>query len=478
MKRTMAIKSINKNEYAGEKFRLVAIVIFLLVTLLGSGCMCGPKKKMPQYTADGKLKIVFWHSMAGNLGKVLNTMVDEFNKNNKDNIFVKTEFIGEYAMLNQKIAAAVFAEIPPHISQVYETWTLQLKNENAVAELDRFIDSKEVGIDRNDIVPALLKNVTIDGKIYSMPFNKSIPVLYYNKRLFKMAGLDPEKPPVTWDQYIEYGKKLTMIEKKGYFFSDYTNMADYEKMNGAGSFPPNGSQNKVIWGNAFISDPWSFENCIYQNGGKILSDDGKTALINSPEAIEAANYVVDKMKKHRFAMRTSGREHQNEFIAQRAAMFEGTIVSKLFIQGYLEFPLGVATLPYKKINTSVLSGTNAAIFSCFSEAEILASWKFIKWFTDTEQTARWAVETTYMPVRKSAYQTETVKNTLKKDPNMKPALTMLESIDFEPQVASWFECRSILSKATEALTLSDKSPKEILDAAAAEMNEVLALEAE
>lgn len=471
--------ALNNGRPAAEiKSKLYLVIAVLLTALAFSGCVCGPKRRGPQYTSDGKLKIVFWHSMAGKLGEILNSMVDEFNRTNPDKIFVKTEFIGEYATLNQKIAAAVFAEIPPHISQVYETWTLKLKNEEAVVALDKYIDSAEVGIDKNDIVPALLRNVTMnDGKIYSMPFNKSIPALYYNKRLFAAAGLDPEKPPVTWNDFIEYGKKLTMLEHKGFFFNEYTNFEDYEKVHGQGSFPPRGLKNTVvIWGNAFISDPWSFENYIFQNGGRILSEDGKKAVINSPEAVAAAEYLVDKMKKHRFALRTSGREHQNEFVAERVAMIEGTIVSKVFMQSKLRFPFGMAAIPYSKVNTSVLSGTNVAIFSYFSEAEILAAWKFIKWFTDTDQTARWGIETTYMPVRKSAYRTEKVKEAIRKDPNMKVALTMLENIDFEPQVAPWFECRAILGKATEALVLSDKTPKQILDDAVAEMNEVLALE--
>ncbi|EKD69544.1 MAG: hypothetical protein ACD_47C00079G0004 [uncultured bacterium] len=464
---------------AAIKSKLFITLAVLLTALMFSGCVCGPRKRGPQYTADGRLKIVFWHSMAGKLGEILNSMIDEYNKNNKDNIFVKTEFIGEYATLNQKIAAAVFAEIPPHIAQVYETWTVKLKREDAVVALDKYIDSKEVGIDKNDIVPALLKNVTMDdGKIYSMPFNKSIPALYYNKRLFEAVGLDPEKPPVTWNDFIEYGKKLTTIEHKGFLFNEYVNFEDYEKEHGAGSFPPRSLKpgHTVIWGNAFISDPWSFENYIFQNGGRILSEDGKKAVINSPEALVAADYLVDKMKKHRFAMRTSGREHQNEFIAERVAMIEGTIVSKVFMQSSLRFPFGMSTIPYNKINTSVLSGTNVAVFAYFSEAETLAAWKFIKWFTDTDQTARWGIDTTYMPVRKSAYETEMVKEAIKKDPNMKVALTMLEKIDFEPQVAAWFECRAILGKVTEALVLSSKSPKQILDEAVVEMNEVLELE--
>lgn len=455
-------------------------VIFLLITAVSLSFFfqgCGPKKRQPQYTADGKLKIVFWHSMAGPLGDVLNKMIDEFNKTNKDNVFVKSEFIGEYGTLNQKIAAAVFAEIPPHISQVYETWTLQLKNEKAVVNLDKFIDSKEVGIDKNDIVPALLKNVTIDGSVYSMPFNKSIPVLYYNKHLFKCAGLDPDKSPATWDEYNEYGKKLTMVEmKKGFFFSEYMNREEYEKVNGAGSFPPKGKT--VIWGTAFMPDPWSFENLIVQNGGKIISDNGKKSLINSPEAVEAASQLVGKIITHKFGIRTSGREHQNEFISGRVGMIEGTIVSKVFIQKDVKFPFGMELLPGRKFHTSVLSGTNVAIYSGFTPEEELAAWKFIKWFTDTERTAHWGVKTTYMPVRKSAYNTDLVKETIKKDPNMKVALTMLDGIEFEPQVASWFECRGILSKATEAIvsTTDLKNIKGILDKAAAEMDQVLSEE--
>ncbi len=476
----------NLNEDKNMKRTKTAVLILtlfaLLSALLFSGCACGGNRKGPQFVMgkDGKkkLKITFWHSMAGKLGEILNKMITEFNDTNKDDIFVKSEFIGEYGTLNQKIAAAVFAEIPPHMSQVYETWALQLKDENAIVCLDPFIDheSSEVRIDRTDIVPALLKNVTSGGKVYSMPFNKSIPVLYYNKNLFAAAGLDPEKPPVTWDEYIDYGKKLMMYEKKGLFYNYYTTRDEYEKINGKGSFPKkSGTGFNIVWGNKFMPDPWSFENYIFQNGGKIISDDGKKALINSPEAIEAAQYIIDKLEKHGFAERTSGREHQNEFISGRVGMIEGTIVSKVFMQNDIRFAFGMAKLPYKKVDTSVLSGTNVAIYSCFSPEEIMASWKFLRWFTSTERTAKWGVETTYMPVRKSAYETAIVKETIKKDPNMKVALTILDDIQFEPQVPSWFECRGILSKATEGIA-SKLDPVKVLNDAAKEMDEVLAIE--
>jgi len=457
----------------------IIVITMLFAMLTMSGCVCGPKEKKAVWvdTKYGhRMQIVFWHSMAGKLGEVLNKMIDEFNRTNTGEIFIKSEFIGEYGTLNQKIAAAVFAEIPPHISQVYETWTLQLKNENAIVCMDKYMDgTTDIRVDRNDIVPALLDNVTIDGKIYSMPFNKSIPVLYYNKDLFKIAGLDPERPPETWDDFIEYGKKLTMViylNDDGSYKSHKTR-EQYEKENGANTFPPQKSSTcKIVWGNAFIPDPWSFENYVVQNGGRILSKDGKKSLINEPAAIEAAEHMVNKVKKHGFAVRMSGREHQNEFISGRVGMIEGTIVSKTFMQNDIKFKFGMSYMPYKKVKTSVLSGTNVAIYSCFSEEELLGAWRFIKWFTDTEQTARWGVETTYMPVRKSAYDTQIVKDTIQKDPNMKVALTMLEKIEFEPQVSSWFECRGILSKATEAIC-GMYDPVKTLNNAVTEMNEVL-----
>jgi sn-glycerol 3-phosphate transport system substrate-binding protein len=120
-----------------------------------------------------------------------------------------------------------------------------------------------------------------------------------------------------------------------------------------------------------------------------------------------------------------------------------------------------APLPYNKKKSAILSGTNVLIFNnnpdTCSEAQKEAGWKFIKWFTDKEQTAHWSIKTNYMPVRKSSLQTDIMKNHIAQDPLIKAALDQLPIATFEPKSSKWFQCRQVIGEILEEC-LTEKNP--------------------
>lgn len=142
---------------------------------------------------------------------------------------------------------------------------------DAVIPLDDFIakDGGQEYID--DFIPAFMKNSYYDGKTYSIPFQRSTIIMYYNKDQFKEAGLDPEKPPTNWDELREYAKKLTVTDASG---------------------------NVSRWGVMIpMDDPFMFYGFCRQNSNdpqsQIMAEDGKSVYFDTPENAEALQYLVD-----------------------------------------------------------------------------------------------------------------------------------------------------------------------------------------
>ena len=192
---------------------LIGVFIFWLIIV---GLIIDHEKKTTGPTLikgknnSNKTEIVFWHAMGGPLGIVMNRMIDRYNAG-QENYHVKSVNMGGYDTLAKKVLASLVANEAPDISQNYETLTKKFIRHNKIVCLDDLIeaDIAKGGEDiKKDIIPVLLENNTFGGKLYSFPFNKSVPVLYYNKDMFKEVGLDPNAPPKTLDELAEFSKTI------------------------------------------------------------------------------------------------------------------------------------------------------------------------------------------------------------------------------------------------------------------------------
>jgi sn-glycerol 3-phosphate transport system substrate-binding protein len=154
--------------------------------------------------AQEPIKIKFWHAMSGSRGKVVEELVNKFNAANKD-VQVVATVKGSYAETLTGALAAARAGEAPHIVQVYEVGTRTLLGAGLIVPL---ADVSKGQLDTARFVKPILDYYTIDGALSCMPFNSSTAMLYYNKDAFKAAGLDPDKPPTTYEEMYAAGKKL------------------------------------------------------------------------------------------------------------------------------------------------------------------------------------------------------------------------------------------------------------------------------
>jgi ABC-type glycerol-3-phosphate transport system substrate-binding protein len=427
------------------KRMLIVVLILVCCTVLFA---CGNK----QESAGGKTKISFWYGFGGPLGESLEGMIADFNADHPD-IEVAGVSMGQYAALSQKIMAAIAANNPPTLAQVYENWTANFIDAGAIVPLEPFIRGPE-GFsqeDLEDIFPVFLEGGEFQGQIWTFPFNKGLPAIYYNKEMFRKAGLDPDVPPRTWEEFREMATRLTIDE--------------------------NGDGRPEQWGTSF-SIPTAFsmyQQILVQNGGQIMSADDSRFLFDSPEGVAALQFLVDLVEKDHVAYIAPGAyEHQTDFVSQKVAMIQGYIVSRQYMEPQLTFQPGLAPVPQGRRKAVLITGTNLAIFSKASEAQQQAAWTFVKWLADVEQQARWAIETSYVPIRRSALESETMKAEFERVPGLEAIMRQMDYAQAQPKSAEWFAGRRELEEEAIEPVMRGKMPAgEALRSEAEKLNQEL-----
>lgn len=364
-------------------------VSVLLGVALITGCSSGNTPTSSGQTgaasgtpAGGKTELTFFYPVAvgGPLTKIVDGMAEEFNKEYPE-ITVKPVYTGSYQDTTTKIQAAVQGKTPPDVAVMLSTELYTMLDMDAIIPLDDFI-AKDGGNEfASDFYPAFMANSQVDGKTYSIPFQRSTIVLYYNKEAFKEVGLDPEKPPQNWDELVEYAAKLKKDGRWGV------------------EIPTSG----------FAS--WMFQSFALQNGKNLMSEDGKKAYFDTPENVEALQLWVDLAKKHKVMPEgvIEWATVPSDFLEGKTAMMYHTTGNLTNVKNNAKFDFGVAFLPAKKQFASPTGGGNFYMFKGTDEAKQEAAWKFIRFMTQPERAAQWSIDTGYVATRKSAYETDRMK---------------------------------------------------------------------
>ena len=160
-------------------------------------------------TAQAATDVTFWHSMEGPLGERVAKLAQDFNASQSDYV-VHAVYKGNYGESMNAGIAAFRAGNAPDILQVFEVGTATMMYaKGAIKPVQALSEAVGDPIDPSTFLGAVAGYYSSpDGKLVSMPFNSSTPVLYYNTDAFQKAGLDPEKPPRTWPEVADAAKKL------------------------------------------------------------------------------------------------------------------------------------------------------------------------------------------------------------------------------------------------------------------------------
>ena len=212
-----------------------------------------------------------------------------------------------------------------------------------------------------EIYPSILESLKIDGHIYALPGNLNTDVLYYNRALFRKAGVPYPDETWDWDDMLAAAKQLTVRDEKG---------------------------RPLQYGLVGKSGTVGWVDYIVQNGGRIWSEDGSKCVINSPEAAEAMRFVVDLSLKHHVTPTTMGELEFNvneAFQTNRAAMLIGGRWLTAVFWELTDVDWSVAPLPIslQGLRRSPASFLVLGVYAKTHHPDIV--YQFLKFFTQPEQ---------------------------------------------------------------------------------------------
>ncbi|GAA4859879.1 ABC transporter substrate-binding protein [Paenibacillus vulneris] len=429
---------------------LAVAAIMLATTACGGNTETGAGDKGGS-SSSGQKKVVFWHAMGGSNTKVVDQLVADFNAS-QDKIKVEAIFQGTYDDLLSKLKASMGSKDGPSLVQMYEIGSRFMIDSKTITPMQKFIDEDK--FDLTQLEPNITGYYTLNGKLNSMPFNTSNPILYYNKDLFKAAGLDPEKPPKTFE---EVQKAADAITKTG-------------KATGA---------NFAIYG-WFMEQFFANQGAEYVNNGNGRTSLATESIVNSEAGIKTLTWwkeMIDTKAANNLGRKTD--DSKKAFSAGQVGMI---LESTASLKGLVDnaegkFQVGTGFLP-KPANAKeggvVVGGASLWIMNDKSNDEQKAAWEFIKFLTSPKEQAYWHINTGYFPITKKAYDEQSVKDNLKKFPQFQTAIDQLHQTKLntatQGAVMGVFpEARQIVEGAIEEVLNNKKSPKDALDAAAKEI---------
>ena len=403
----------------------------------------------------GRLKIVFWHTQTDDNARALAELVRRYNATNRLGVTVEALYQGNYDDIFRKTMAAVQGGKLPDIAVAYESMVAEYMRAGVVLPLDDLVNgpnglSKQ---DLKDIEPAFLATnrfPQFGNKLLSFPFTKSVLVMYSNLDALRAAGFS--QPPKTWSEFWRAARAVTKRDPSG----------------------GPGVRGLIISANASTIDGW-----FYSNGGRLLTPDRKRVLFNEPPCVEVFSGIRSLVDAGA-AYLTQERDYQMEFGAGRGVLFCGSSTQRNYFREAVagKFGWAISNIPQRdpKHPITVLYGANLAIFRSNPQRQA-AAWDFVKWLSQKEQTAFWAIRSSYMPIRRSVANMPEMLEAWKKDPQGKQAFDVIRYAVPEPNVRGWQDVRTYLEEALQAVVSGTDSAKGALDKAAEKANQALASKA-
>lgn len=339
----------------------------------------------PAVRAQAPVEIAFYFPIAvgGPITRIIDGFAADFERENPG-FRVRPIYAGTYQDTLTKALTAMRGGDAPETACLLSVDIFTLIDEDAILPWDDM-----PGVDRawlDGFYPAFLENSRTGGKTWGIPFQRSTKVLYWNKEMFRDAGLDPEKAPATWDEQVAFAQRLTRRE---------------------------GEQTSQ-WGVQIPSSGfpyWLFQGLTTQNDVRLMNAEGNRTFYDDPKVAEALQYWMDLSMKHRVhppgivEWGTTPRD----FFERKVAMMWTTTGNLTNVRRNAPFPFGVVMLPAGRKRGSATGGGNIYVFKNATGAKREAAVRFAKFLTTPERAAQWGIDTGYVAVTPAAWETPAMK---------------------------------------------------------------------
>lgn len=381
-------------------------------------------------------ELLFWHHHTMKNADTLLEIVRAYNATNPA-MKVKAEYAGTYDEIYRKTMASIMANKLPDLAEAYPSMVTEYMAAGVAAPADEFIADSQNGLSEQEMTdffePVLEDNrfPQHGNRLVSFPFLKSVLMLYYNQDLLYQSGI--VHPPVTWDEFLGQCRQVTeKTEARGFSFRE---------------------------------DASDVCAIAFSLGEQLAETPDLPQRLQGPEMQKALGLFRDLLASGAaYQVRPKSMEHRADFSNGKAAFIMQSSTAFPYVMDEVKdrFRWDLSAIPRGRPDDAPrtnLFGANIVIFKSTPERE-QAAWQFVKYFTSPEVTALWASRTGYLPLRKSAAQTDTLINFFQSDlRNRKPFDQLPHGIS-EPNLAGWQEVRDAIETAQTSVMLGMKTPQE------------------
>ncbi|MCQ8784055.1 sn-glycerol-3-phosphate ABC transporter substrate-binding protein UgpB [Mangrovibrevibacter kandeliae] len=413
--------------------------------------------------AEAKTQITWWHAMEGELGGKLEEIVKKYNAS-QDQYEVVPTYKGTYPETMTAAIAAFRAGQQPDIVQVFEVGTgTMMAAKGAIYPVYQLMQDAGANFDPKGFLSAVVGYYTdADGNMLSMPFNSSTPILYYNKDVFKKAGLDPEQPPKTWGDVEAFSKTImdSGAAKCGFTtgwiswvqlenFSAWHNQPIGTEQNGIGGMDArltvNGPVQVKHWENL---KKWQ-ESGLFQYGGPV-----------------------------------GGPDAPPKFYSQTCAMYMNSSASRASVMNNAkDFKVGFGMLPYYDDvegapQNSIIGGATLWVLQGKPKDDYKGVADFFAFLSSPEIQAEWHQFSGYLPITRAAYELGQTQGYYEKNPGSDVGIkqiTLHEPTENSKglRFGNYVQVRDVIDQEFQALLSGQKTAQQALDSVVSRGNALI-----
>lgn len=409
----------------GKKFSL-GILLLCITVLSGIFSGCTPSssgsqassspdsatslESKPSESKQNAASVTFWYSMGGLGEEALQKMIGDFN-NSQSDIHVDAKYQGSYTDTKNKLKNSIKGGQIPDIVQLGDEDTRFMMENKNVLPLQNLVDSEKY--DLSTLEPNILAFYSLDGKLYGMPFNNSTPILYYNKDLFRAAGLDPESPPKTMDELIAYGKKISKKDAKG-------------NLEVSGCEINNSDINEWLFSEWMCLQGLPFAD----NGNGRSQRSTAVAYDQNGGGLEILQKLLEVQQSGTASSAKTINDIFGRFASNQSAMMLSSSAGLYTVLTTIGDKFEVGTGPMPTISADDKGGISvggAALWMMDTKDSDRqkAAFEFIKFMVSPEEQAYWCGQTGYFPVTTKSYDLPEMKQLFSEKPQFKTAIDQL-----------------------------------------------------
>ena len=408
---------------------------------------------------EARTEVIFWHAMGGELGQKTQALADGFNAS-QDEFFVQAEYRGNYTETMTGAIAAFRARQQPHIVQVFEVGTAtMMAAEGAIYPVHQLMADTGVDWDPDDYLESVVGYYTTpDGRMLSMPFNSSTPVMYYNKDHLAQAGLDPDSPPTTW---AEMSDAIDALQASGVVCGLTTGWQSWVQI-----------ENFSAWHDLPLGT--------YDNGFAGL---GTELVFNTTAVVDHVAMLGDWQRSRKFDYGGRRSDAAPKFYSGECAFYTNSSAAYAGVLANTDFEFGIAMLPHHDHieaapQNSIIGGATLWVLQGKDADSYRGVAEFFNYLATPEVQAQWHQETGYLPITYSAWELSREQGFYDANPGTETSILQMTLNEPTPnskglRFGSFVQIRDIINEELESVWSGQKTAQQALDDAAARGNDLL-----